>query len=819
MKTRILIVIVFFGALIASVQAQDLFFKKNLANVKVDQLTDEQILKFKKQFQGGPLQQQQAIKLAKERGLSDMELQRLLARMKQLEDIVGVAEGDLEAPNEYTETFKRQDTAAVTDRSFIRRGDFEDVDVFGSTVFENPQNTFFPNVKMATPVNYILGPDDKIEVVIYGYQEANYDVKVSGEGNINLPFAGVININGLTLEEATRKVRKKLIDNGYASLGNGQSQLKLVVTEIRSIRINVLGAKKPGQYMVPSVATAFHALYLAGGPAAKGTYRNIQVIRKGKLFKVIDLYDYLVGGDLSMDVGLKENDVIYIPTYEIRVSLRGELKRTGVFEVRADETLTDAIRFAGGFSDIAYKNNVYVDRIGATEREVKDVDSAGFGAFVFKTGDQVMVSSIINRFSNRVSITGAIMRPGYFELEKTMSLRKLLIKADGFREDFVEGRGVLFRRNFNQTRRYIHFDPLKVWDNQLDIVLENGDSIVIGGKSDFYETPIIEVFGDVMRPGKIYYGDSMTALDAIFLAGGFKETYSKSRIDIIRRSKSLDRISETITISADRDLIIQASEVLLQPHDAIIVRPNPEIKPNMVVRLDGEVYYPGYYALNSRTDNFGEIIKRAGGLTDYCDLDGIAVIRRNTNYFVDSIAYMNAIEIINRGIDKKEDNEKKILEKKQLTNFRRYDTIAVSVIMKPNGELESDFILQDEDVFRIPAIRSTVEIRGGVKFPVIVNYRANKTVKYYIRSGGGLNSQGRMKRSVVVYANGRTATVRNFIIFNKYPKVKPGSVIFVGDRNLKVKNQKESDPQAKALMASIVASITAQLALIYSVLK
>ncbi|MDP9047146.1 MAG: SLBB domain-containing protein, partial [Bacteroidota bacterium] len=369
--------------------------------------------------------------------------------------------------------------------------------VFGSSFFSTESLSFEPNLRIATPSHYILGPDDELLINISGYQEANIKVQVQPEGVINIPQVGQINVTGLTFDEATRRIKSRMEQTAYPNIKSGLTKLSITLGRIRSIHITVIGAAKPGNYTVSSLTTVFNSLYQSGGPGSINTYRRIQLLRDGKVFKTVDLYQFLTKGDESGNVQLKENDVINFPVYKKRVSIAGEVKRPGVFEMLDGETLDDLFFLAGGFTDKAYKASVKINQKTDTERRIKDLAKADFSTYSLNNGDDILVSAILDRVENSVSISGAVYRPGQFELTKNLTLKGLIDKADGLQEGVFKDLALLTRVHEDKTIENIPFRVQEVMNGTADITLKKRDDVQIAFISDFNSTYSVQIEGEV----------------------------------------------------------------------------------------------------------------------------------------------------------------------------------------------------------------------------------------------------------------------------------------------------------------------------------
>jgi len=482
-----------------------------------------------------------------------------------------------------------------------------DTRVYGSEIFRSSSLSFEPNLRIATPANYVLGPDDELNIDVYGYSESHYKLKVTPEGSIYIPNAGPVFVSGMTIDEATSKIKAKLAATIYKAIKSGATRVQVTLGNIRSIRVTIIGeAKKPGTYTVSSLATSFNALYVCGGPSFNGSYRNIELVRDNKVYRVIDLYNFLLKGSLADNVLLKDQDVIRIPYYQARVSVEGEVKRPGIFEVQPGDNLQDVLNAAGGFSDSAYRSSITVTQITNKERSVATVDQSHFATYQPQGGDVVSVGKVLERYSNRVQLKGAVMRPGYYELSDNLTLRKLVERADGLREDAFLNRGIITRLKDDLTVESVSFNVGDIMDGSAsDVPLKRDDVITISSIFDLRDKFTVAIQGEVRKPGTYDYKDSISIKDLIFEAGGFTQTATGKRIEVARRVTNGDatanftEIAKVVQIDAETDLQGKNTDYYLQPFDVVIVHSNPGYFSQRMVYIYGEIMYPGPYVINS----------------------------------------------------------------------------------------------------------------------------------------------------------------------------------------------------------------------------
>ena len=500
---KIIAFLLFFTIYISiPVYGQDLLKGNDLKAVVVDDLSDAQIAELQSQLSGKNMTIDQVEPMALSKGMSPAEFSKLKARLQVLKPqangtIADVSSVDSKDTSVSTKN-KLSDSPATTKKLNPL--------IFGSELFNNASLSFEPNLKLATPLNYTLGPDDELQISVYGVQEFNASLKVSSEGKISIPYVGQIPVSGMTIEAATQKI-KSAMSRVYSTVASGQSTVTVSLSRIRTIRVTIIGSMQPGNYAVSSLSTVYNALHLAGGPAENGSYRNIELIRNNKLFKSIDIYRFLINGDQSDDVGLKDNDVIRIPIYRNRVKLEGEVKRAGIFEMKGEETFIDLLGFASGFSEAAYTASVNVIQKTDKEYKIKDILSSEFSTYKPLSGDVYKVSKILSRYENRITIEGAVFRPNFYSFFTGMKVSDLVSKAEGIREDAYTKRARIVRIKNDLTTEMVEVDLEKALagDAAANIELKKEDILTIYSLLDFKENFKITIEGEIKKPGTYDY--------------------------------------------------------------------------------------------------------------------------------------------------------------------------------------------------------------------------------------------------------------------------------------------------------------------------
>jgi protein involved in polysaccharide export with SLBB domain len=655
----------------------------------------------------------------------------------------------------------------------------ERLQVFGSSFFNTPSLSFEPNLRIATPTNYVLGPDDELILSVSGYQEANIRVQVQPEGIINIPQAGVVLVSGLTIEDATVRIRNKMAQTAYPNLRNGATKLNVSLGKIRSIHVTLIGAAKPGNYTVSSLTTVFNSLYQSGGPDDINTYRSIELIRNNKVYRKIDLYQFLTKGDQSGNVLLKENDVINFPVYKKRVTILGEVKRPGIFEMLENETLDKLLFLAGGFTEKSYKASVKIKQVTDTERRIKDLSKAEFSFYKLNNGDEIQVDAILDKVENSVSIKGAVYRPGQFEFTSGLTLKQLIEKADGLQEGVFTDRAILTRINDDKTKENISFRVQNVMSGTENVLLQKRDEVEIAYKSDFNSAYSVQIEGEIRKPGSYPFKANLSLKDLLFSAGSFTDAASSYHIEIGRRIikdniKLVDTIAEVIEINTDKDLAQKSDDFILKPFDVVTVRKNPGYTEQKQVTINGEVAYPGKYTIRSKQERVSDLLKRSGGLTSIAYKDGIFLTRKSVTRGTEVIQADKA-EIIRTAM---RDTSSKVQTDIEKANVK----IAINAkqILESPGSIE-DYVLEEGDVIDVLTIDPLIKMSGEVLLSTKTNYVKGKSLNYYLGKSGGTTENAKRSKIYVLYPNGKVSKTHTtaFGLIRTYPRINPGSEIIV----------------------------------------
>lgn len=750
---------------------------QNLAAVKVDDLSDDQIRDFWKQAQERGLSLIQIQQMATQRGMSPSEFSKLKKRIELLEQSgSGANKYEDDSKGRKTEENKTNPPADEKDHVVIKSR------IFGADLFSGKNLTFEPDLKMATPQNYQLGPDDELIIDVSGYSEASYKLKVSPDGLIRIPIVGPVFVGGLTIEQARSKIIKQL-SSGYSGISTGETTVSIALGNIRSIKVSIIGeVNMPGTYTLPSLATAFNALYASGGPNKNGSFRKIRVIRNGKPVANIDVYEFLLKGEAKGNIRLQDQDVLMVGSYETRVELSGEVKREGFYEVIKNETLKDVIGFAGGYTDIAYKDRIKVFRNTAKEKSVADIPQDIVPMFVPQTGDVYIVERVLERFSNRVQINGAVFRPGFFALDDGMTLSKLILKAEGLTEDAFTSRGLIYRLKDDNSLEAISFDVKEVLAGK-DIPLKREDNVQILSKLEMREEYNVSIAGEVISPGVYPYAENMRVEDLIITSGGLKESASKTKIEIARKIKTIDvhnasaPVATIMSYEVYEDLKTKdGNSIVLQPFDVVSIYKLPGFQAQRNITLEGEVMHPGQYTLVRNNERISEVIARAGGITANAYSGGAILLRTKKLTGVDQ--FIKKKKLASLAKQSSDTTRAKDIAKSDLLDNTSIVGIQLDKILKDPGS-DYDLIMDENDVLKIPREIQTVTVSGEVLYPVKIQYQRGKSFRRYVSGAGGYTERALKKRGYVVYANGSAESTKKFLFVNIHPRIRPGAEIIL----------------------------------------
>ncbi|RTY91109.1 sugar transporter [Flavobacterium sp. RSP46] len=754
------------------VLAQDLLKSTDLSTLKVDNLIDSDIAKIKTQLQTNNMTIEQAEPMALAKGMPASEFAKLRTRIAGLSLQTGVSNTSNSSDTEDRKQEKIVNTKVKDTLNAL---------IFGSELFDNPTLNFEPNLKLATPVNYVLGPGDELQVSVYGVQEFNASIPVSTEGKITIQYVGQISVSGMTIEAATQKI-KGAIARVYSTVGSGQSQVAVTLSRIRTIRVTIIGSKQPGNYSISSLATVYNALFLGGGPGKNGSYRNIELLRDNKVFKNIDIYRFLVNGNQSDNVGLKDNDVIRIPAYNQRVTVEGQVKRPGIFEMKKGETFADLLSFASGFNELAYTASVNVLQKTAKEFKVRDVKFAEFNTYKPLSGDVFRVTKILNRFENRIKIDGAVFRPDTYSFYEGMRVSDLIAKAEGLKEDAYSNRARIIRLQSDLTTEIVNVNLAKALagDLEADVALFKEDIVTVYSILDFVEDFKITIDGEIKKPGVYQYHENLTLNDLLVQAGGLTGSASK-RVEIARmiQSEEIDDANpnkaELFNIEITADNNEQLKNFDLKPFDVVNIRKMAVYDKPEMVTISGAVHYAGKYVLATKKDKVYDIVARAGGLTSVANIEGVKIKRPI------QAEQIEALENVNMNLGKKDSIQNKLTKK--LKEDLKFATIPVDwKAIVENPKSNTNVTLFPGDEIEVATYNEGVKVAGNVLLTSEIPYTKGKGFNYYLDAVGGIDAKGWKKKAYIIYPNGKADVVSSFLFIKTYPKVTAGSQIIVPEK-------------------------------------
>lgn len=716
----------------------------NIQNVKISQLTDQQIIQAWTKLEETGIPEKEAYKLMAQKGLPPGEVEEFKNRVT----LLGLNQKGVKPPataNKETTNFTRDSAVTVIkpEKKSEPAAPKPVLNIYGMDFFNQSTVKFEPNTNAATPKGYVLGPGDEVIVLVTGMNETTIKTKVSPDGNLQIPYAGLVYVNGLTIEQATSQVRGKLTKI-YPALTSGQTQVAINLGTTRSIKVTLIGeVKTPGSYTLSSVSTLFNALYNSGGPSVNGSLRRIELIRNNKVYRTVDFYTFLQKGLMDGNIRLEDQDVIRIPVYTKRVSITGEVKRPAIYELKASEQLDALLEYAGGYTDIAYRGIAKIEQINAIEREVKDVPSNLFSGYTPRNGDVVEIGAITNRFANRVTLEGSVYRPGTYELTAGFSLGALLQNAQGMKPEAYMERGYIKRTLPNLEKEFISFNPALVLNGGSDIPLMRDDSVMIQDRSDFVRSQQVTVNGNVRTPTVFTYRKGMKLADVIAMSGGFTESAAEHHIEISRiidnkQDSVANQLVETFVVNID-PVTGALPDMELMPMDYVYIPRLVNYRSLGNIAVKGEVLFPGDYAVQRRDETAQDFLKRAGGITPYGSLENAQTFRNGVRVNLD------------------------------LSSTSNNEMVKKSMILLPG------------DSIYVPRAISFVEVAGAVNNPQFISYNGRR-FKYYLNAAAGKTENARLKGAYVKYPDGLNKPVTNFLFFRNYPAIKPGSKIVVPEK-------------------------------------
>lgn len=750
--------------------------------VAAQSMSDTQVLEYVKQgLKEGKDQRVLATELAR-KGVTEEQARRVKELYDKqnntaTDDISGTAKAEARLREQVGD-----DSVVLMENNPKSEDVVQEDQVFGRNIFNTRNLTFEPSINIATPPNYRLGPGDEVIIDIWGASENTIRQQISPDGTINIGELGPLYLSGMTVEKAQDFLTKEL-RKIYSDTNN---QIRVTLGNTRTIQINVMGeVVQPGTYALSAFSTVFHALYRAGGVNDIGSLRKVQLVRNGKKMATIDVYDFIMHGKTQDDIRLEEGDVVIVPTYESLVQISGNVKRPMRYEMKNGETVETLIGYAGGFTSDAYTKSLRMVRQNGKEYQVNTIDDKDYGSYRLSDGDMVTAEAILDRFTNKLEIRGAVYRPGIYELNDNVNTVKALIaRADSLTDDAFTTRAVLYRLRDNMTREVKQIDVAALINGTIpDIVLQRNDVLFIPSIHDINDWGDVEIAGEVIAPGTYPYADNMTLEDLVIAASGLKESASLVRVDVARRIKNptsaedAKEIGEMFTFSLKDGFVVDGEPgFVLQPYDHVYVRRSPADSEQKNVAIDGEILYGGTYTLTSKDERISDLVKKAGGTTQFAYVRGAKLVRR-----------ANASELQRM-------QDVVVLLRRQMGD-ERVDSLGIKVdstfsvgidleaALKAPGS-DADIILREGDVVVVPKYNNTVKINGAVMQPNVVSYKQGKDVKYYIGQAGGYNQVAKKNKKYIIYMNGQIAAVKR----RGKNLVEPGCEIIVPNKRQRQAN-------------------------------
>lgn len=736
-------------------------------------MTDQQVLEYAKDgVKQGKDQRTIATELAR-RGVTREQAERVKKLYEQQtntdsNNLTGTAKAEARLREQVQE-----DNSTMLDEKPQAQEVAQQDAVFGRNIFNTRNLTFEPNVNIATPPNYRLGPGDEVVIDIWGASQNTIRQQISPDGTINLEQLGPVFLSGMSIERAQQYLTGEL-RKIYSDQSN---QIRVTLGNTRTIQINVMGeVVQPGTYALSAFSTVFHALYRAGGVSGIGSLRNVKVSRGGQIVATVDVYQFIMQGKTRDDIRLEEGDVIIVPAYDALVQITGNVKRPMRYEMKKGETLSTLLKYAGGFTSDAYTKSLRIVRQNGKEYQVNTVDDTDYSVCKMHDGDVVTAEAILDRFTNKLEVRGAVYRPGIYELGgKLNTVRELVEKADGLMADAFTGRAVLYRERENKTREVKQIDIRAIMEGtQPDIPLQKNDVLYIPSIHDLEDLGNVQIFGEVTHPGDYPYADNMTLEDLVITAGGLRESASVVRVDVARRVKdpksteSSATIGQTFSFGLKDGFVVDGEPgFTLQPYDQVFVRRSPGYSAQQNVTVNGEVLYSGTYALTSKSERISSIIAKAGGATPFAYVKGAKLTRVANEEEIKRM--QDVVNLLRRQVSEE------MMDSLGITVQRTF-TVGIDLeAALANPGSDADIVLREGDVISVPEYNNTVKIDGAVMMPNTVSFKKGESVKYYISQAGGYGQNAKKSKKFIIYMNGQIAEVKG----SGKKQIEPGCEIIV----------------------------------------
>lgn len=799
--------------------------------VMAQQMSDDQVVQYVKEAQrSGKSQKQMTTELLR-RGVTKEQVARI---QKKYAEHSTAADGVENKPSQL-----RERTSLMTDGKAVRGTSYEEAEleeqkeiidlkrdaqatpeapgsnIYGHSLFTNRNLSFEPSANLATPVNYHLGPGDEVIIDIWGASENTIRQTISPEGTILVRGLGPVHLSGMTVKEANSFLQREFskIYSGISGT-DPNSQIKLTLGDIRTIQINIMGeVSVPGTYTLSAFSTVFHALYRAGGVNRIGSLRSIKVVRNGKTFADLDVYDYIMKGKMKDDIRLQEGDVIIVDPYQSLVEIVGKVKRPMFYEMKPTETVATILEYAGGFTGDAYKKAIRLVRKSGREHQVYNVDEMDYSVFRLDDGDMITIDAVLDRFENRVEVRGAVYRAGLYQLDGTVNTVKQLIKkAEGLRGDAFLNRVMIDREHEDLSHEIIAIDLGGLLKGTVaDIPLQKNDILYIPSINDLKEEETVAIYGEVANPGTFLFSKNMTIEDLLVQAGGLLEEAATTRVEITRRIKDPKSTSfssvlgKTYTFDIKDGLVVggNSENFYLEPFDAVYIRRSPAYRRQQNVTVAGEVLFSGSYSLLKKNERLSDLVSKAGGVTPDAYVKGARLIRKLSDE--ERRRQNDAIRMAQNG----EGKDSISIQKLNLS-----ETYTVGIDLEKalaNPKSDFDLVLREGDVLYIPEYINTVKISGSVMYPNTVVYQRGKNLKFYINQAGGYGNMAKKKKVYVVYMNGTVSRLKA----RNSSAIEPGCEIIVPS-----KAEKKHMAMAEILgISSTTATIAAMVATLANAFK
>lgn len=794
-------------------------------NFRIENMSDEQIVLLMKQNNLMGLSASELESKAQDKGMSSDQIIALQKRLDKIDPMLlqaTLGKGQMDKSDPYSIRLR------IPTRSPRFREKDSVLHVFGSELFETEGLNFEGNISIPTPSNYVLGVNDELVVDVFGVSESTRKLKVNTEGFVRISNLGPVKVAGLTIEMATQKIREAMFKI-YPAIKTGQTNVSVSLGQIRSIQVTLVGEiNKPGSFSLPSTATIMHAMYASGGPNEIGSYREIQLVRGGKIIVTFDLYDFLIKGNLSNNILLQDDDIIRIPTYSKRVAIKGAVKKPAIFDMKSTEDASLIMDYAGGMSDIAFKELIRIKRLGNQSREVLTLNSKDIKGYQLMSGDTLEVDSLAKRFLNRVMVTGAVYYPGEYGLSTFQSLKALMTHVQP-KENAYFNRAILRRLNEDLSPVFIQFNLKDLLNGRTDVALIKDDSVHIFEKEQIKEKYFVTIEGEVNKPSYFTYAEGMRVQDLILMANGIRDGATLQRIEISRRLRQLSNGKDTTVYSIiesldidPKNFDISSLDIVLQPYDIVYIRRSPSYREQTNVMVEGEVMFPGKYTLQGANERLSEVIERAGGLKKTSFAEGAMLIRKT---FQGSTSSDSTIFEIKYDLIKSKNKQVKLnassnnadtamISKETLELFSTQKRVAIDLLKALNNSNSLyDIIMEEGDILKIPRTQQTVQSFGEVNYPQQLAYEKGMQFIKLIKASGGFSSMASKKLSYVLEANGNVRSTSRFLFFNFYPRINPGSEAYVPQKKLK---EPLSKGEAIGITSGLVSLAGVMLAIINS---